>query len=153
MITIKNTQRKVRINTQDFKAKAEFLLQELGYDDFDLGVWFTTNKTIRTFNRDYRHKDKPTDIISFPFYPNLKAGERIHATSEDEKNIGDIIISLEYVVKEAQELGFVFQEWLDHILVHGICHLLGHDHYTEEKDIVMTAIEQTLLKKLKQKFS
>lgn len=152
MITIKNTQRTISIDVHDFQAKAEFLLKELGYTDFDLGVWFTTNKTIRTYNRDYRNKDKPTDIISFPFYPHLKAGERIQATSDDEKNIGDIIISLEYVVREAEELGYTFGDWLDHILVHGICHLLGYDHYTEDTDKEMIDIEQRLLKKMKARF-
>lgn len=145
MITIKNTQRKIKVNINKFKADAQIIMDALGYGDFDLGVWFTTNKTIRFYNKEYRHKDKATDVLSFPFYPELKAGERIAATSDDEKNLGDLIIAPEYMQADAHTMGITLEERLEHIIVHGICHLLGYDHYTPDKDVVMHDLETKML--------
>ena len=74
------------------------ILDKLGYGDFDIGIWFTTNKTIAAYNKEYRHKQGPTDILSFPYYTELKAGQKIRPTSPDETNLGDLIISLEFVM-------------------------------------------------------
>ncbi|MGE0206334.1 MAG: rRNA maturation RNase YbeY [Candidatus Babeliales bacterium] len=148
MITIKNTQRSISLDLKKLKDDAQTILHALDYSDFDLGIWLTTNKTIHHYNKEYRHKDKPTDILSFPFYPELKAGERIHASAADEKNLGDLIISLEYVQKAAKELGVPFYKRMQVLLVHGICHLLGYDHIKDEDYKVMHKKELFLLKKL-----
>lgn len=146
MINIKNRQRKFKIDTDQLKENAQLILNELGYHDFDLGILITTNATIRNYNRDFRDKDKPTDVISFPFHYNLKPGEKIEPQSEEEKNIGDIVISPEFINNDAQKAGITFESRLTHILVHGICHLLGYDHYTENSDKLMKAKEDKLLK-------
>ena len=146
MITIKNRQRKYKINTKELEKNAELILKELGYKDFDLGILITTNATIKKYNKEYRNKDKATDVISFPFHYNLKPGEKIKAKSIEEKNIGDIIISPEFIDKDAKDAGITFKSRLNHILVHGICHLLGYTHYTEESDKLMRAKEKKLLK-------
>lgn len=150
MIHIKNSQRNISINVHQIKSDAQKLLELLKYKDFDLGIWITTNKTIRYYNKTYRHKDKPTDILSFPFHPELKAGQRIRVNSEDDKNLGDIIISAEYVFKQLQKTGESLDDRLQILLVHGICHLLGYDHITDEQFAHMQQKEKLLLKKLKQ---
>lgn len=149
MITIRNSQRRIKIDVENLKKQAQFLLDVLKYGDFDLGIWLTTNKTIHQYNLEYRKKDKPTDILSFPFYPHLKAGERIKAQSADEKNLGDLIISLEYVQQAAQELGVSFEQRMRVLLVHGICHLLGYDHILDADYKVMHKKELKLLSQLK----
>jgi rRNA maturation RNase YbeY len=148
MITIKNKQRKIVINTKKLKQDAQKILDALDYADYDLGIWLTTNKIIHRYNKEYRHKDKPTDILSFPFHPDLKAGEQIKPTTPDEKNLGDLIISLEYVQKAAQELGENFYNRLQMLLVHGICHLLGYDHEKDKDFEVMKKKEKELLEKI-----
>lgn len=148
MITVKNNQRKIDIDQKKLVRDAQNVLDALRYSDFDLGILLTTNKTIRTLNRTYRHKDKPTDILSFPFHPTLKAGKRIKPTSDDEKNLGDLIISLEYVQKAAQELDTTFEKRMRILLVHGICHLLGYDHITDKEYAQMHRKELALLKLL-----
>ena len=75
MILIKNSQRKIKINQKRLKSNAQKILDVLGYGDYDLGIWLTTNKTIQKYNKTYRDKNKPTNILSFPYYPNLKPGE------------------------------------------------------------------------------
>lgn len=148
MITIKNTQRKIVYDSNKLKQDAQKILDILSYDDFDLGIWLTTNKTIQRFNRKYRHKDKPTDILSFPFHPSLKAGQRIIPQTDEDKNLGDLIISLEYVKKDAERLETTFEKRMQVLLVHGICHVLGYDHIKDEDYKIMHRKELSLLKKL-----
>lgn len=143
MITIKNTQRAVTVNTQQFLHDAQAILKELGYDGYDLGIWFTTNQTIRKFNRQYRAKDVPTDILSFPYHI-LKPGETINPRTDDDKNLGDLIISAKYVHDLYPEK--LFYPRLQKLLVHGVSHLLGHDHDTPETDAIMLKLEERLLK-------
>ena len=148
MVTIKNSQRTIAINVHQLETDAQKLLVALGYEGFDLGIWVTTNKTIRHYNKIYRHKDKPTDILSFPFHPELQPGQKIKVRSEDDKNLGDIIISAEYVARQLKETGESFDDRLKVLLVHGICHLLGYDHIADEQFAQMQRKEKFLLKKL-----
>jgi len=145
MITIKKTIRKISINTRALKADAQKLLDILGYSDFDLGIWLTTDKTIRKYNKIYRNQDKVTDILSFPYYPDLDPGKRIKAETEEEKNLGDIIISLEHVIRDSKRLKGELYQLLQHLLVHGICHLLGYTHDTETLYKQMQKKERFLL--------
>lgn len=148
MITIHNRQRKIPINVEKLQADAQKLLQLLGYPDFDLGILITTNTSIQGYNATYRMQDKPTDILSFPFHTELQPGQKIKPASDDEKNLGDIIISAEYVFKNKKELPGNFDERMQMLLVHGVCHLLGYDHITDEQYALMHRKEMALLKKL-----
>lgn len=148
MIFIKHTQKKVAVDLKQIEKNAQTLLNELDYADFDLGIWLTTNASIRAYNKRFRNKNKPTDILSFPNHPELKAGERIQVNTEDDKNLGDIIISLEYVKADAQKLGVTFEYQMNILLVHGICHLLGYDHIEDNDYEAMHKKEQILLKTL-----
>lgn len=147
MITIKNRQRSFSFNNDSLTLFIEELLTLLRYQDFDLGILITTNKTIRRYNKQFRHKDKPTDILSFSYHPDLIPGKRIKVYSQEDKNLGDLIISLEYVHKDALERKTSLEERLKVLLVHGICHLLGYDHETDSQWRSMRAKEAFLLKK------
>jgi len=140
----------VKIDQAKFKAQAQKVLDILDYSDFDLGVLFTTNATIRRYNKQYRHKDMATDVLSFSFHPNLKAGQQIKVSSDDEKNLGDLIFSLDYIYRDPKNLGHTFQERMRILLVHGICHLLGYDHEKDDEYEVMQVKEQEILNKLRQ---
>ncbi|MGC2310812.1 MAG: rRNA maturation RNase YbeY [Candidatus Babeliaceae bacterium] len=148
MITLKNRQRKIKIDTARIIKEVQHILEILKYADFDIGIWITTNKTIRFYNKTYRHKDKPTDVLSFPYYPELKAGERIKPHCDDDKNLGDLILSAEYIVQEAKKHKVTFEARLCLLLVHGICHLLGYDHIQDADFRRMRTKEAFILKKL-----
>lgn len=148
MIFIKHTQRTIKMDLKQVEKDAQKILDLLGYSDFDLGIWLTTNASIRAYNKRYRDKDKPTDILSFPNHPELKPGQRIKVVTEDDKNVGDIIISLEYVKKDAVKLGTTFEKRMKRLLVHGICHLLGYDHIQDDDYKVMYKKEMALLKQI-----
>jgi len=148
MILIKNRQRKIAVNAALLKKQAQTILDALDYADFDVGIWLTTNKTIREYNKTYRNKDKATDVLSFAFHPDLRPGQRITACCKEDKNLGDLIISLEYVVADAPRWGQTFEQRLPILLVHGICHLLGYDHKNDADYKIMHKQELALLKKL-----
>jgi rRNA maturation RNase YbeY len=148
MIHITNEELSTEFNLQVFEYNTQRIMQLMGYADFDLGILLTNNETIQRFNRDFRQKNVPTDILSFPFHPHIKAGDSIIAETEDDKNIGDLIISLEYIKPLCKEENKTINEHLKTLLCHGICHLLGYDHYTEETDKVMKEKETWLATKL-----
>jgi probable rRNA maturation factor len=146
MITIKNTQRKITINVTQLKKNIAKILTHLEYEDYDLGLWITTNQTIRKFNKKYRDKNKATGVLSFAYHPLLKPEERINPLSEADKNLGDIIISPEFIKKEAPTWDQTFQKRLTETIVHGICHLLGHSHKEDTQFEKMQKKEAELLK-------
>lgn len=148
MILLKSTQRKIHIDRKQMVDDAQKILNILGYSDYDLGIWVTTNTTIQSYNATYRGKNKPTDILSFPFHPDLQAGDRIEPRSEDDKNLGDLIISAEYVSAVVHEYETTFDERMRVLLVHGICHLLGYDHVTDDEFIDMQKMENYILSQL-----
>ena len=146
MITIKNTQKNIKINNTLIRKLIKKILQEIGYPDFDIGLWFTTNKTIQKYNKNYRGIDKPTDILSFPYHATITPEKILNARTPEDKNLGDLIISAEFVKKGALELHKNFTEHLDTILIHGICHLIGHTHEHDRDYQKMARLEKTLLR-------
>lgn len=149
MILIKNSQRKVKINITQLKEDAQILLNALDYSDFDLGIWLCSDAMIRKYNKEYRHKDKVTDILSFPYHPSLKAGTRIKVKADEDKNLGDIMIAPHYVEKDLPRWNQTFGKRMRVLLVHGICHLLGYDHITDADYKIMHKKEVALLHALK----
>ena len=145
VITINKADDVTVVDVAAIEADAQKLLNHLGYDDFDLGIELTTNEGIRHYNKEFRNKDKPTDILSFPYHLDLAAGEQIIHQSEDDKNLGDIIISVEYVRDKAVQDGQSLEDRLRMLLVHGICHLLGYTHDQDDDYAIMLQKEQELL--------
>lgn len=148
MITVRNTQRKIPIDIEKLHQNAQVILNALRYHDYDLGIWLASDIRIRAYNRDYRNKDKVTDILSFPYHTELKAGERIVPRSPEDRNLGDLIIAPNYVHHDLARWNQSFEKRMQVLLVHGICHLLGYDHIKDEDYKVMKRKEATLLKKL-----
>ncbi len=146
MILLKNRQRRFLIDHEATKELVMKILAIVDYRDFDIGIWLTTNRTIAHYNKLYRKKTGPTDILSFPFHTTLKPGERIHGGGVDEKNLGDIIISVEYIFTAKRWEAVTMQNRLPILLVHGICHLLGYDHETDQDYEVMRKQEESILK-------
>lgn len=148
MISIKNSQRKIKVDTKKLKADAQKILNLLGYNDFDLGILLANLKTIHLYNKTYRDKDKPTDILSFAYHPDLKAGQTIQPLSDEDQNLGDLIICPEYIKNDLERWNQTFEHRMQVLLVHGICHLLGYDHIKDSDYKIMKKQEDFLLKKL-----
>lgn len=148
MILIDNEQT-LKIDTQKLQRDAQKIIEYLGYSDFDVSILLCDSLTMHEFNKRYRDKDKPTDILSFSFYPLLRPGESIQASSQDEKNLGDIILCPEYIQDDLVQWEQSFELRLQVLLVHGICHLLGYDHIEDDDYIIMKAKEDELLNIIK----
>ena len=148
MILIKNTQRTYPIDEPAITCMVQTALDALGYGDFDIGIWFTTNMTIASYNYEYRHKHGPTDILSFPYHTDIRAGQKIIPQNADEANLGDLIISPEFIYISPRWQDTPEDERFAMVLVHGICHLVGYDHESDEDYEVMHKKEQQLLKRI-----
>ncbi|MEN3396067.1 rRNA maturation RNase YbeY [Brucella melitensis] len=104
----------------------------------ELSVVFTDDASIQLLNGEWRGKDKPTNVLSFPAFP-VKAG------SQPGPMLGDIVIARETVEREAKEEGKPIENHLSRLVVHGFLHLLGYDHETDEEAEVMEAREREIL--------
>jgi rRNA maturation RNase YbeY len=147
MINLTCKLKNLSFDQEEYKQQAQRALDSLGYGDFDLGILFTTNATIKKYNATYRDKDKATDVLSFPFH-HIAAGKKIKPLCDDDKNLGDMIISIQYVQTAAKKLNTTFEKRMNRLLIHGICHLLGYDHMQDDEFKVMIKKEKSLAKSI-----
>ena len=111
-----------------------------------VNIILTTPENIRKFNRQYRNIDNETDVLSFPMFEKGELEEKIE--KNDFKNIdvlGDMIISLDRVEKQAKEYSHSFERELAYMVVHSFYHLLGYDHMVEEDKKKMREKEEFVL--------
>ncbi|MGO8737507.1 rRNA maturation RNase YbeY [Rhodoblastus sp.] len=101
----------------------------------EVSLLFCDDARMRVLNRDFRGKDKPTNVLSFPG-PDLP---------EPAPVLGDIALGYETVAREAQQQGKSFADHARHMIVHGFLHLLGYDHETEAEAAEMEAMEIRIL--------
>ncbi|WP_044894759.1 rRNA maturation RNase YbeY [Bacillus alveayuensis] len=113
-------------------------------DGAEVSVTFVDNEKIREINRDYRGKDKPTDVISFAL-EEMGDGEIEIVGAEMPPMLGDIIISVPKAREQAEEYGHSFMRELGFLAVHGFLHLLGYDHETEEEEKEMFSKQEQIL--------
>ena len=108
----------------------------------EVSVRLTSDAEVHALNRDYRQKDKPTNVLSFPMVqPDLLAS--IAMNSDDgEVLLGDIVLAHGVCVAEATEREVSVAAHAQHLIVHGMLHLLGHDHMNDAEAEAMEAIEQ-----------
>jgi probable rRNA maturation factor len=119
-------------------------LAELGIsppDGCELSLVFTDDENIRELNAEWRGKDKPTNVLSFPAFPAAK-GDPLPPM------LGDIVLAFDTVEREAQDEGKPFEAHLAHLIVHGFLHLLGYDHEAEEDAEKMEGAERRILARL-----
>lgn len=102
----------------------------------EVSVFFCENEEIRALNRDYRAKDRETDVLSFPIYESRE--ELFREASEnplaESFALGDVIVAPLVVKAAAVEIGDPFEYHLCRMAVHSVLHLLGYDHETSEED-------------------
>ena len=114
-------------------AEAAATVADGADEDLEVSVMLTDDESIRTLNRQWRGKDKPTNVLSFPApeQPGL----------EGPRHLGDIALAYETLVREAEEESKPLADHFAHLVVHGVLHLLGYDHETDEEADVMEALE------------
>lgn len=115
--------------------------------DAEVSVSFVSNKEIRELNKIYRNKDSVTDVLSFPLTSEDGTVEVNPETGAVQ--LGDVVISLETAVKQAQNYGHSLEREVGFLTVHSMLHLLGYDHETSQLDQrIMREKEESVLEKL-----
>jgi len=110
----------------------------------EISIRLTSDAEVQALNRQYRGKDKPTNVLSFPMVqPDLIAG--LANTDDGEVLLGDIVLAFETCEREARERGVALEDHAAHLIVHGTLHLLGHDHMNDAEAEAMEAIEQAAM--------
>ena len=102
-------------------------------------VFLTNNRTMKALNKKFRSKNKPTDVLSFPFHDNRK---------KKNKYLGDIAIGYEIINKRSKKTNF-FKEF-DKMWIHGYLHLLGYDHKKKKDFVKMKKLENSIINYLNQ---
>ncbi len=116
-------------------------LAEGGEVELEASLLLTNDEAIQVFNRDYRGKDKPTDVLAFA----QREGE---AGALQPWMLGDVVISLDTAKRQAKR--GLYREVL-FLAAHGLCHLLGYDHQTDEEEAEMNARMKALLREAERK--
>ncbi|MEP3889349.1 MAG: rRNA maturation RNase YbeY [Hellea sp.] len=106
----------------------------------ELSIALVSDAEIQTLNRDYRGKDKPTNVLSFPAANTLNGPAPL---------LGDIVLAFETVIREAEEKSATLEAHLSHLIIHGFLHLQGYEHETDDEAAKMEALEITALAALK----
>ncbi len=123
-----------RKTKSNIKKIARLVLKELGVPgDSELSISFIDDAQMRELNRTYRNINRTTDVLSFP------QGE-----GPDFTLLGDIIISIETAIRHANSYGVTQHEELKKLIIHGILHLLGHDHKKKRETEIMRENELKL---------
>jgi probable rRNA maturation factor len=114
----------------------------------EISVRLTTDAEVQTLNAQYRHKDKPTNVLSFPMV-QADLLDTVGQNSDDgEVLLGDIVLAHGVCAAEAAEKGISVEDHATHLIVHGTLHLLGYDHLDDDAGEAMEAIEIDALKSL-----
>ncbi|MCE2927693.1 MAG: rRNA maturation RNase YbeY [Rickettsiales bacterium] len=105
----------------------------LGKQNAQLTIVLADDAFVQSLNHEFRGKNKPTNVLSF---------------SGDDDYLGDVILAFETIKREALDQKKTFRDHTAHLIVHGVLHLLGHDHDHEKKAEKMERLEIKILKKL-----
>lgn len=127
------------VDIYELDSIIKFACNHLNVENPLLNIIIVDNEKIREINRDYRNKDAVTDVISFAF-------EEVNDVEyTDIRFLGEIYISYERCVSQAEDFGHSVKREFCYLAVHGLLHLLGYDHMVEEDKKVMRALEEEIL--------
>jgi rRNA maturation RNase YbeY len=120
-----------------FRADANSLLKILALERCELSLMLVSDSAIRRLNLDFRTKDQPTDVLSFPQLDEsdegLPSAETV-ATDDPACTLGDVVISIDTARRQARELDQSVARRIRTLLIHGLLHLLGYDHERSKAD-------------------
>ena len=126
---------------QDFTAIIEQALKTLGIeDDVEVSCVLVDDERIHEINREYRYIDRSTDVISFAMEDN----DQFYVEGMP-RTLGDIFISVDHAKKQAEEYGHSLRREMCFLFTHGILHLLGYDHMTDEQEKEMFGLQDEIL--------
>jgi len=108
-------------------------------NNLEVSFLLTSDSNIRLLNKNYRNKDKSTNVLAFPMNQN---------TFGEDYIVGDVVISLQRILSESKKLKIQKYKYLSKITIHGVLHLLGFDHKSSKQHEEMNRMEQKVFKKI-----
>ncbi len=124
MIYYRNDVRKSGVNARKMKATLQRLLAAVGETGTSISLSLVDDRSMKELNRGYRDKDKATDVLSF----QQREGRRSRSNRAYVPPLGDIVISVDTAKRQAAEYDAPLERELERLMIHGLLHLLGHDH-------------------------
>jgi probable rRNA maturation factor len=155
-VYIENLQNKIELTNDINELIEKTVLTILNSENFkypsEISIFLVDNERIRQINKENRDIDMPTDVLSFPIVEMIEG--KINSIEGDynyDNNslvLGDIIISMEMVLKQSDEYGHSFEREIAFLVSHGVLHLLGYDHKNEKEESRMITRQESALKQL-----
>lgn len=134
-----NNSGKKRKEIDELKDFIDFSLHYLKLENVLFNIILVNNEEIHQINKQYRGVDRPTDVISFA----LEDDDTFIET--EVRVLGDIYISVDKAIEQAESFGHSFKRELSFLTIHGLLHLLGYDHMTEEDEKKMFGLQELIL--------
>ena len=133
----------------------EFAAQKTGKGNKEMAVTFVSNERSHELNLEYRDTDRPTDVISLEYKPELDVSvdeedlldhpELAEMLEDFDAYIGELFISVDKAREQAEEYGHSFEREMGFLAVHGFLHINGYDHYTPEEEAEMFGLQEEIL--------
>lgn len=133
----------------------EFAAQKTGKEKKEMAVTFVSNERSHELNLEYRDTDRPTDVISLEYKPELDVSvdeedlldhpELAEMLEDFDAYIGELFISVDKAREQAEEYGHSFEREMGFLAVHGFLHINGYDHYTPEEEAEMFGLQEEIL--------
>ena len=146
VIRVANRQRSIPLRIQTYRALAQRLLLKLNQPEAELSLSFIGDAGIRSLNRTYRDMDQSTDVLAFPLAHTRKL--KTGLSHPPPPILGDVVISVPTARRQARSQRHTTRREITALMVHGILHLLGHDHERSREARRMRHKEKTLLRYL-----
>jgi probable rRNA maturation factor len=137
-VYLSNATRKTGLDFDAIERTVAKLLAAIDESDSSISISFVRDPKIRELNRTFRDKDAPTDVLSFPL---VEPGD---AYAGAERLLGDIVISIDTARRQAADYDAPLDREVQRLLIHGVLHLLGHDHLEPGERARMEAEERRL---------
>jgi probable rRNA maturation factor len=141
-LVTRNAPASPEVPSRQVKKIAERMLAELKIDAAELSILLTDDASIQRLNREHRGKDKPTDVLAFP----LMDADDEALNTLDGGPLGDVVISLDTALIQANHRGVDLLDEVRALLAHGLLHLLGYDHQTDAEEDEMNGVAERLVK-------
>jgi probable rRNA maturation factor len=134
------------VKTRRLRAAARTILRSEGAPRAEVSILLTDDAAIHEMNRRYRHRDRPTDVLSFAQRDHAPGAPSVPRPPRRNELLGDVVISVQTAARQAEQHGIPLEEELALLTVHGILHLLGYDDSTEDEAEEMRVRERAALK-------
>ncbi len=128
MIEVVSRQRRRKMDCERWQVFGEKALKTIGKAGHDATIAFVSNRQIKTLNKRFRGRGNPTDVLSFP------GGDDLFAETS-QPSLGEVAISVERAESQAVENGLAFEKEIAQLILHGLLHLCGYDHETDDGEM------------------